>query len=395
MKVDKSKKVYVFKTDNTYYSINPYDANILSEARDPKTTFFMFPILSANGTKYYKEYAKNIWNTLKLKITGKAAFCTIEPDVLDIGDEYQISLESNDIAETFSLLGSLHNLELCCEELDSYTTETQTRPALMEFMIHVYSGGQEYKLDEAMYADSVDIDPENPDVRFAAGCPLFYICDLLNYLDSTLLCKPDYPESTSTYILNSNGYFKKYGVSDKIQDADMFEHTKKKDTNLVVLVSVDSRVYFALDLYEYMSLSLHTSSYNITYVVYENEPNSTLNDISIEELSVTVILELAGVDYEYYREDAIYLYSPIELMYLLVSARDIMDILLHTTWYGDDYGLMRACITYNFGYKLDEKHTASVNASIVDKNVREHDLVIDVCNYISAIQYNYEHGGRL
>lgn len=387
MQRKKSDDVFVFKKDGSFYSIKPYDNLILQEVRSSTVKFFLFPIRSVNGTKYYKEYPCNITGTMKLKITGDLSFCIYGSDILNIGDERYINLESHDIAETFSLLGSLRNLDTCCQLLDSYTGETQRRASLTNFEITIYSNGQEYMVNDEIYIETVPIDPD--DIRYDATCILFYMEDVITYVEYALMQKRDdinlQMDSNYRYIMMDDKY-DKFLIKDKTKIPD----------ETIILSTPDKTIYYAIKYAEYKLTKTTHSAYTVSYVIYEDEPNTAQNDMEADELSVDVIMELDGVDFSIFFDDMMHTYSIDDMIFMMISAPDIIDILKRDGTYicEDDDAFIHVCLTYTLTHSLSTTHNALIVASVSDKNINERDVLYDMCTYVMDADYTHKMGGK-
>ena len=178
-----NKDICVLYKDNTYEFISNTDKDILSYAKRDNTTSIFFPVYGKGGIKYYREDTSCILSSIKMKITGTLILCDSGDHGISFEAPTKIKLVSSNIAESYSLLGSLYNIEHCCEALE--TGNLSISPELIDFDVFIQVDGCEYHLDDELFYEIT----KGSIMDNEYGLVTISIYDLIGFIENTITYK--------------------------------------------------------------------------------------------------------------------------------------------------------------------------------------------------------------
>jgi hypothetical protein len=105
-------------------------------------------------------------------------------------------------------------------------------------------------------------------------------------------------------------------------------------------------------------------------------------------------MELDGVDFSIFYDDMMHTYSIDDMIFMMISAPDIIDILRRDGTYvcEDDCAFIHVCLTYTLTHSLSNTHNALIVASVSDKNIDECDVLYDMCTHVMDVDYTHKMG---
>ena len=368
--------VYVLDNDYTYHIIDNSNMSIIKACNNSHSKYLLFPINSKSGTKYILDKKEYVPYDIKLRIEGKIAFVTYGGDYCDISDVNDISLEANSIAEYYAVMGSLYNIEVCSYMTDTQYMEYEIRPALLCFEIYIKIGDKEYLLNPDLYKEVVPTDEF--DVSNQLSDTILTVYNLINYIEHTVSNKEQYENIISGYrsfMLYNDGTYSK--LQSRNRSSGILTKTPRKYTedgkipqskidNSVVILDTDTPLYISVPYNEFNSLRSN-DMYQLSYVQYYTEINTPLNAIPDEDLSVEVITEIDGADYNVLHSDDISFSHINQIIFTLLSLNDI-NIILQSSfpWYDE---LVDTCFTVVISKEYDKTHKYKVIQSSTGKMI--------------------------
>jgi hypothetical protein len=372
--------VYVLRDDYTYSIIDNSDMSIIRAASSKHTKFLLFPVNSINGTKYMLERAECVPHNVKLHIQGTLSFVMYGDDIVDMSDGSEIELTSNTISEYYAVMGSIYNMEVCTYMLDTQSYSYETRPALSSFLIQIENDGIKYELDPDIFQKASPYDEFS--ILNQLDGTIMPLYDLINYIEHTVSGKGEYDNVVNQYksfMLYDDGTYSRLQAQQRsdrylIKAPNLDKKTDKDRLNSsVVVLDTDTPLYIAVPYNEFDAFR-SDSVYTMSYVIYYNEA-SNLNSIPDTELSVDVILEIDGMDYNVLYNDDMQYTTINQFMFTLMSLKDI-DLILWTIYPWEEPGLSNICYTAFIDKSYDKNHKCKISQSTLSKFIRDGDDMI-------------------
>ena len=358
----KSKKdICVLNNDNTYSFIHNDDLSILSACKKDKSKYIFFPVYSNDGVRYYKEDTKVVLSSIKISITGTLLLCDFTDSGVSFKDPVPISMEAKNIAETYAILGSLYNIEYCCEVLKS--SSMQIKPELFEFEIRIWVDGCEYYLNHDMYFNTLNmVEDQDHSLEDDYEISVAPIYDIIGYIENTISYK------MGSSLFTDNPHFILF-TDNTYMDYDDFKKLKQEPpSNSALLGSTGSSLYVSISYDEYRLIKSDDDIYDFSYVLYDIYENCEEEDaIPDEDVSVSTILELDGDVYRIGRYDEIRIYTDTQFIFLLTAIRDLSTLLIL-----EAEGECQICFSCYINKNLDPYHCASIGESITYNLAQEY-----------------------
>jgi hypothetical protein len=353
-----NKDICVLYKDNTYEFISNTDKDILSHAKRDNTTSIFFPVYGKGGIKYYREDTSCILSSIKMKITGTLILCDSGDHGVSFEAPTKIKLVSSNIAESYSLLGSLYNIEHCCEALE--TGNLSISPELIDFDVFIQVDGCEYHLDDELFYEIT----KGSIMDNEYGLVTISIYDLIGFIENTITYKISHSSlysSNEDYALFDNG---KYCI------VTSKNRQKLAHCDGAMLISAGCALYMSLSIREY-ALFKPDYVYSFSYVIFDKVDMPNEEYIPDEDLSDEILMELEGYMYDIIELDTIYVYTVEEFIYLAMSTSDIYDLLDSLI----ESGEMTCDICYTCNITVDKSlanqaviSESSTNKILLDQN---------------------------
>lgn len=380
-----NKDICVLTENNTYYFINNTDSEILYYAKKDNTKYIFFPIYSKGSIKYYKEDASVLLSPISISIDATLLLCSMSDNGVNFREPRPIHLKANSIAESYSLLGSLYNIEYCCEILE--TECMNVKPELVNFEIRIYVDEHEYFLDTKIYEDTVKLADEDSifDSFVDYGFYALSVYNLIGYIENTISYKSkrfySLSDSNEDYILFTEGNYAKC------------EDNKSYYTdNAIVLCTSGSPMYLSVLYSEYSNLA-SDHDYMFSYVVYDPKQIPEDDDyIPDENLTCQIILELSDYMYEILLFDDIHVYTKAAFIFALLSVIDISEVLLGCAdcYLTEDISTTKICYTASLTWmsRYDSMHTRIISDSITNNIAKDasHDILQSLVEDVNAVK---------
>lgn len=389
--------LYLLRSDYTYDIIKDNsDITILNAIRTKNAKYLIFPINSSNGTKYFLESISYVPQDIRISITGKLSFLVYGADTIDMTEDIDIDMSAETIAEYYALLGSLYNLEVCSEMLDPMSRETEARPCLTEFDIRILVSGERYRLTPELYKDYIEYD------EYSVMNQLEYVTisiqDAVAYIQNIVSGKDGFDSITGKYksfILFDNGTYAKANMSISynrwaIKSPKLNTATKtdidKMNENAIVLLDSETPLYATLPYKEFDMLK-SDQTYHLSYVAFSYEVNSSINNISDDELNVTILEELDGTDYDMSYSDDMMYYCINQAIFVMLSMADITTILKKIIPWECVDEPRNICYTWTLKKSHDKYNYTMISESITDTMIlRDHiDIIRKLVATIRAV----------
>ena len=369
-----NKDIFVLYDDNSYKFIDNTDASILSYAKKDHVKFMFFPVYGKNSTRYYKEDAKVIISPIKITIDAQMLLCTPTDDGLDYGYSNAIHLESNDIASSYSLIGSLYNLELCCEEL--YTEYHNIEPYFINFEVHISVDGCEYKLDPELFANSINELAESGNsyakasIVYGSDFNAIHIGELIHYIENTI----SYKDSRYDSLNGSNEDYMIFDNDEYVTYTTKTNFVTSSDKTLL-LMTTGTPLYMTILFKEYMMLC-GCRKYDLSYCVYSKlELPNDEDYLDEHDISCSTLYELSDYLYNIQFDDTIYIYSINQFLFIATGIADINDVLMteidNNLLFDDDISV---CYTCNINMTDNFAHNALIGDSITSNLIKTDNL---------------------
>ena len=357
----KSKKdICILNNDNTYSFIHNDDLSILSACKKDKSKYILFPVYSNDGIRYYKEDTKVILSSIKMSITGTLLLCDFADSGVSFKDPVPISMEANNIAETYAILGSLYNIEYCCEVLESPCM--QIKPELFEFEIHIWVDGCEYYLNHDMYFHTLNmVEGQDHSLEDDYEISVAPIYDIIGYIENTISYK------IGSSLFTDNPHFILF-TDNKYMDYYEFKKLKQEPpSNSALLLSTGSSLYLSISYDECKLVESDNDIYSFAYVLYDVHKGCEEDAIPDEDVSVSTILELERDVYEIGLSDELRVYTDTQFIFLLTAIRDLSTLL--TLEAESEYQI---CFSCYINKNLDSQHCAYIEESITYNLAQEY-----------------------
>lgn len=371
---NQDKDIFVLYDDNSYKFIDNTDANILSYAKKDHVKFMFFPVYGKNSTRYYKEDAKVIISPIQITIDGQLILCNITDDGPDYGYSSKIHLESNDIASSYSLIGSLYNLELCCEEL--YTEYHNIEPYFINFEVRISVDGCEYKLDTELFVNSINELAESGNsyakasMVHEADFNAIYIDELIHYIENTI----SYKDARYDSLNGSNEDYMIFDNDSYITYTAKTNFVTSSDKTLL-LMTTGTPLYMTVLFKEYLMLC-GCNRYDISYCVYAKLDLPSDEDYLDEhDINCNTLYELDGYVYDVQYDDTAYMYFINQFLFAVTGIADINDVLMteidsNLLFDGD----ISICYTCNISLTDNFAHNALISDSITSNLINTDNL---------------------